>query len=137
MLPRSITRCTYLVLLIAIILTDNPHDSNPIHDVENYEDPSIIFFTPDRKLHAVEEAWNKDWPHSIRVAEYLIKFYEIIDAFAKTIPHLKHIDLNLEIQAIDHFWIRVKSNYKDGILSASLDEAETASPPSDYGNHDW
>lgn len=96
-------------------------DSNPIHDVENYEDPFIIFLTPDRKLHAVEEAWDKDMTHSIRVAGYLNKFYEIVDACTESLPYLEHIDLNLEIQGMDHFWIRVKSNYHGGVLSTSLD----------------
>jgi hypothetical protein len=87
-------------------------------------------------LHAVKKIWSYDY-HATRVAEYLLKFYEIFDATAETLPHLKHVDLNLQLQGKDTFWIRVTSSYKDGILSANLREAETKSPPSDYVNDDW
>jgi len=75
--------------------------------------------------------------HLTNVTKCLLEFYELLEASTKILPHLKHVDLNLNMQSIDADCIRIKSNYQDGILSANLKEAETMMPPSDYDNHPW
>jgi hypothetical protein len=59
------------------------------------------------------------------VARFLLIFYEIIENNAKTLPHLKNISLDLDVQSMSQYFIWVDAVYKDGILSASLKDCDT------------
>jgi hypothetical protein len=99
-----------------------------VFDIKDYDDETIIFFTPDKTLHAVSQlVWNKYWDdyHGDYVARFLLIFYEIIENNVETLPHLEQISLDLFCRSISSSYIWVDSVYKDGILSASLRECDT------------
>jgi hypothetical protein len=80
------------------------------------QDPPVISMTQDRTLYAHHTLKHK-WSHIRQMGRHLFKFYEILDAAAKALPCLKHVDLNLEIQANTRLWLRMKSSYKDGVIA--------------------
>jgi hypothetical protein len=135
--PRFV-RNYFFVREFVILLTASYCDSLPVFDIKNYDDESTIFFTQDKKFHAVSKTvWRKYEWHSNYVARFLLIFYEIIEKNAKSLPHLKRISLDLNIQDMSQYTIRVDSVYKDRILSASLKDCDTEGDIEVVEGDDW
>lgn len=85
------------------------------------QDPSSIHVTQDQKLYVVENTWRDKGSTVMTSARHLLRFHEIIRASSEILPRLKHIDLNLKIQAGDGGdWEHVESTYNDGIFTAKV-----------------
>ncbi|KAF2798757.1 hypothetical protein K505DRAFT_414153 [Melanomma pulvis-pyrius CBS 109.77] len=82
-------------------------------------DPDIVFMTPDRKMHVVEQTW-EDGGFDIRdTFEHLLKIYEILD-FVTTggkLPQLQGIDLELHTLCwAEDLLTRIRSTIKDDVI---------------------
>ncbi|KAF2866303.1 hypothetical protein BDV95DRAFT_584482 [Massariosphaeria phaeospora] len=97
-------------------------DIEPTFIIDAKHDPSMIFLTPDRKLHVVRQTWEDRRYAITRIARHLLEFYDILDASVTTLPRLKHIDLKLDVQVWDSEWTYIKSSCKDGVLSVNIKE---------------
>ncbi|KAJ4287792.1 hypothetical protein N0V90_012496 [Kalmusia sp. IMI 367209] len=108
-----------------------PHGAQTQEDVDFVEirdakhDPSIVYMTPDRKIHAVRKIWDENRYEITDLAWSLFKFYEILDISKEKLPRLQNIDVEIHTLCWDDVLLtQIKSTFENGALRVNWNDVK-------------
>ncbi|KAF4637349.1 hypothetical protein G7Y89_g708 [Cudoniella acicularis] len=74
-------------------------DFKPFLHQDSAGDPAAIYVTRDRQLHVLESFWQSE-SRRLAIATHLLKIYEIFHVSLERLPHLEHVEVNVQQQGM-------------------------------------